>query len=140
MNMQYSADFLNYQSNVNEDGSFKRAGLKVLVIEDDKIIQLVHREFLLRLDCQVTVVSSGEEALSLIEERYDLILLDIGLPGISGVTVAEKFRGHEQHKKTKIIAITAHSDAITNNLYCSGIEKVLNKPLNMEDLKQIIFN
>ena len=40
VNMQYSADFLNYQSNVNEDGSFKRAGLKVLVIEDDKIIQL----------------------------------------------------------------------------------------------------
>ena len=131
-------DFWIY--NPNKKGFFKKSKVDVLLVEDNKIIQLIHKEILVKLGCQVDIVSSGEEALSVIDNDYEIIFLDIGLPGISGIDVVTKFREHKNHEKTRMVVITANSELVNNNiLFSCGIEKVLAKPVDIKDLAAIVY-
>ncbi len=139
INNKYSDDSLVSQPTINKENFLKKE-VNVLMIEDNQLIQLIHNKILTDLGCQVDIASSGEEALLMIENHYDLILLDIGLPGISGTDVAIKFRGHKNHKEVRMIALTSHSDVDTRKLcFCSGIEEVLNKPIDIKKLETVIY-
>lgn len=77
----------------------------ILVIEDDRDIQELLQNFLEEAGYKVTVAGDGQKALRLFEENtYDLILLDIMLPGLDGFTVCEKMRSKSQ---IPIIMLTA---------------------------------
>ena len=111
----------------------------MLVVEDDPLIQLIHKNFLTALNCIVDIVFNGEEALSIINNPYDLILLDIGLPGISGIETAAKIRQHEKNAYTKIVAITTNNkDDIKNSCLSVGINEILTKPITIEQIKILI--
>jgi CheY-like chemotaxis protein len=115
--------------------------MRILLVEDNALLQYVHKAMLTKLQCEVDIVSSGEEALEVAKEHaYDLILLDIGLPGINGIETALKLRLLEKHAKTRLIALTAHYDGNSaEHCLSAGMEKVLSKPTDMEKLKAIIF-
>ena len=85
---------------------------KVLLVEDTPIIQIVHKRMLENLGYEVELVCSAEKALYKINTTtYDVILMDIGLPGISGIDAAVEIRRQEQHgQNVPIIVLTAYSD------------------------------
>ncbi|MBW8735114.1 MAG: response regulator [Asticcacaulis sp.] len=79
---------------------------------------------------------SGGEALQLVDRfRPDVILLDLDMPGTSGVDVARILRGDRQFDRTKIIAQTAHGSAEDRRSTASaGFDLHLAKPLSLQML------
>jgi CheY-like chemotaxis protein len=67
---------------------------RVLLVEDEVVLRMSTADILERLDCLVTGVGSGEEALELLrkDSSFDLLLTDLGLPGISGEDLAKEAR------------------------------------------------
>ncbi|HKI51135.1 MAG TPA: response regulator transcription factor [Geothermobacteraceae bacterium] len=86
------------------------AAEKILVIEDEEdILALVHYN-LAREGFQVSCATSGEEGLKLVAEQPDLILLDLMLPGVDGLEVCRRLRGHEATAGLPIIMMTAKGE------------------------------
>lgn len=113
--------------------------LKVLLIEDNKINQLVTQKKLLKLNCEVEIVESGREALKILKNNtYDLIITDINLPDISGFETTKKIR--ENNITTPVFAITAYSiEEIELQANESGIAAVFVKPFKIEELSSKIL-
>lgn len=111
---------------------------KVLLVEDTPIIQVVHKKMLENLGYQVDLVSSAEKALYKVNTTtYDLILMDIGLPGMSGIDAAVEIRRQEQN--LPIIALTAFCDKKTyQDCLNAGISDVASKPISQEKLQKLI--
>ena len=66
---------------------------RILVVDDEATIRLTLGALLRRQDYQVTIASNGAEALTLIEQQpFDLLLLDLKMPGLSGLDVAQRAR------------------------------------------------
>lgn len=90
--------------------------LKILVVEDHEIVRKVLFAILTAEGYQPTLALNGEEAIECFEtNRYDLIFMDIGLPGISGCLAAKYIREKERAspdyiKDVPIVALTAHMD------------------------------
>ena len=69
----------------------------------------------------------------------DLVSLDIGMPGMSGVEVCQHIRAGVAHADVPVIAYTAHAQSEDyKNFIASGFNDVLIKPLNLEKLTSII--
>lgn len=112
---------------------------KVLLIEDTPIIQTVHKRMLENLGYHVELVDCAEKALYKISETtYDVILMDISLPGMSGIDAAIEIRRLE-YKNLPIIALTAFSDK-KNYQDCmdAGINDFVTKPISQERLKNLM--
>lgn len=115
---------------------------RVLLVEDNQIISRISKNLLEKLNCKVDVAETGTEALHLVNEwRYDLVLMDIGLPDIDGYTVTEKIRllKNSTNSKIPIIAITAHSEE-EERVKCMkvGMNQMISKPLTQEIAENII--
>jgi DNA-binding response OmpR family regulator len=80
---------------------------KVLVVDDEKNIRLTIAQSLQKLDLEVEDAVNGEEALQKIrQDDFQLVLLDLKLPGMDGMEVLRKVRSF--NKRIKILIITAH--------------------------------
>lgn len=114
---------------------------KVLLVEDTPIIQIVHKRILENLGYQVELVSSAEKALYKINTTtYDVILMDIGLPGMSGIDAAVEIRRQKKHcQNVPIVALTAFSDKKTyQDCLNAGINDVVTKPISQEELQSLV--
>ncbi len=114
---------------------------RILLVEDVLIVQKVHRMMLEKLDCRIDIASSGQQALALFRtNQYDAILLDIGLPDISGIDVATQVRDSKKaNANIPIIALTADAtDEIQNECLTVGINVVATKPINIQHLNQLL--
>lgn len=113
---------------------------KVLLIEDDNICATIAKSMLEKINCNVLSVTSAESALQLAKQKnFDLILLDIGLPAMSGDEFAAALRQWErvyQKPATPIIALTGHADP--KLLMVAGINAILAKPTDIQALKKSI--
>ncbi|NNJ12569.1 response regulator transcription factor [Chloroflexales bacterium ZM16-3] len=79
----------------------------ILVVDDEQNIRLTLSALLRRAGHTVTVASSGEEAVSLFSaESFDLMLVDLQMPGINGIQVVEALRARELD--TEVIVLTGH--------------------------------
>ncbi|MBS7255557.1 tetratricopeptide repeat-containing hybrid sensor histidine kinase/response regulator [Flavobacterium branchiicola] len=100
----------------------------ILLIEDNKINQMITRKMLENkaIDCEI--VDNGEEAVELLKvKRFDMVLMDVHLPGINGTTATKLIR--EFDKTTPIIALTAISlDENREMLLSFGMNDVITKP------------
>lgn len=112
----------------------------ILLVEDNPLIQVIHQDMLKSFQCLVDIVSTGEAALIKLEQDdYDLVLLDIGLPGISGIEVMMDFNRYKNYSKTPVIILTAFTDqSLINQCLSIGIKQVLHKPINITELKRVI--
>lgn len=116
---------------------------RVLIVEDNEIVNNVEKIIMERLGCVVDIAKTGEEALELVKKNlYSFILMDIDLPGIDGLKTTRRMRKIEKLSNTKpvpIIAITANDD-ILQNFKCkkAGIKEVYGKPYTIEIGKNII--
>jgi CheY-like chemotaxis protein len=112
---------------------------KVLLVEDTPIIQLVHKRMLENLGYHVELADCAEKALYKISETtYDVILMDIRLPGMNGIDAAIEIRRLE-YQNLPIIALTAFSDK-KNYQDCidAGINDFVTKPISQEKLKNLM--
>lgn len=110
--------------------------LSILLAEDEPTSQRLLRIILKQYGCKVTVVSNGFHAYTLWEqESYDLILMDIQMPGIWGDEVVKKIRQQEQKQHTPIIAVTANTfDHGRKSLLNAGFDGYVAKPFMFEEL------
>lgn len=114
------------------------AGPWVLLVEDNEMLQVLHREMLTQLGCTVDIVANGEEALKWADYGYDFIFMDIGLPDKSGIEVTAELRAREERQKLRIIALTAHGEGIESACLAAGMESVIHKPADLKTFKALI--
>jgi two-component system, OmpR family, aerobic respiration control sensor histidine kinase ArcB len=118
------------------------AGSRILVVEDQAIPAKVAQNILSRLHCQVDIAIDGEAALQYInQQNYDLIFMDIGLPGNDGCEVTRRIRLKQwrRNPSVPIIGLTAHVET-DNKRRClaAGMEAVFTKPLTPEKAVEIL--
>ncbi|GAA0552304.1 PAS domain S-box-containing protein [Rhizomicrobium palustre] len=119
-----------------------QASCHILLAEDNPINQLLTTELLRRRGHSVRTVTSGEAAIQAMEdERFDLILTDIHMPGMDGIEATRAIRALEardSRTRTPIIALTA--DALeTGRQACrdAGMDGFLTKPIEPAQLDQM---
>jgi len=110
---------------------------RILLVEDDDRDALMIRTMFAGEPCHIETVRSGEEALKQVQqEPFDLVLLDVLLPGWDGFEVCRQLKGHHQTKDLQIILITCLSD-LDNKVRGVelGADDYLIKPVNSRELK-----
>ena len=119
-------------------------GFKILLAEDNPINQRVTTLSLKRLGVQCDIANNGNEAVEKhIENRYDLIFMDMQMPVLDGVGAAVKIREFEKNngieKPVWIIAVTANSFSNDREeCFQAGMNDFINKPFMEFDLKLVI--
>jgi len=114
--------------------------LKVLVVEDNKINQMITKKILEKNKMVCDVADNGEIAVALVKEnKYNLILMDIHMPGISGIEATQQIR--EFNKDIPIIALTAVTiDENLDDFYRAGFNEIIPKPFKTEDFFEKIHH
>lgn len=127
------------KANPNSDSKHEEMNKKfhVLLVEDDKIVQKVHYHFLASYGCIVDIAEDGFQAVEKAKNNYDLILMDIGLPTMSGIEATTIIR--ENNKIVPIVGLTGFiQDEIKQNCLAVGMNEVATKPIKMENLKALV--
>ena len=116
----------------------KLAGKKLLVVEDNKINQMISKKMLENKGILCELIDNGEEAIETCKNhQFDMILMDVHLPGINGTIATRTIR--EFDKKTPIIALTAISLNENRQMLLSyGMNDVITKPFVPEDFYDTI--
>lgn len=119
-----------------EEFDFK--GLHVLVVEDNKINQVITKKMLNKKEITCDIANNGNEAIDKAKANtYDAILMDIHMPGISGEEATRQIRKFDQ--EIPIIALTAISlDDSLDSFYKAGCNDVVTKPFKPEVFYQKI--
>ncbi len=108
------------------------SGMRVLLAEDNEINQIIAVELLSSKGVEVVVAGNGQEALDTLDKDagFDLVLMDIQMPVMDGLTAASKLRKMPRFKNLPVIAMTAHAmsgDRETSLL--SGMNDHITKPI-----------
>jgi CheY-like chemotaxis protein len=113
---------------------------RVLVVEDNQDIRETSCELLAMAGFEVTGVSTGSEALELAPAfGPTAVLLDVGLPGLSGYDVARRLREMPQFASTTLIAITGYDTPEARaQSAAAGFDHHICKPVNFDDLADLL--
>lgn len=113
-------------------------GKKILLVEDNKINQMITRKMLEKKKIICEIVENGEDAIEAVrEKKYDLVLMDVHLPGINGTIATQNIRVFDS--KTPIIALTAISLNENREMLLSfGMNDVITKPFNPDIFYKVI--
>ena len=105
---------------------------RALVVDDDVVIRIAVTDYLEEAGFEVDEADSGEECLAAIEACVpDILLLDVGLPGIDGFEVCRRLRSHERGAHLPIVMVTGHDDlSSVDTAYKSGATDFIVKPIN----------
>ncbi|MFV8373949.1 ATP-binding protein [Flavobacterium sp. LB1P62] len=119
-----------------KDSSLKNK--KILLVEDNKINQMITEKMLLKKGILCEIIDNGEEAIEIVKNnKFDLILMDVHLPGINGTIATEEIRKFDT--KTPIIALTAISLHENREMLLSfGMNDVVTKPFIPEEFYAVI--
>ncbi len=112
---------------------------KVLLVEDNKINQMITKKMLENRGMFCKILDNGEDSVKLLKEEndFDLILMDVHLPGINGTIATQQIR--EFNKEIPIIALTAISLNENREMLLSfGMNDVITKPFDPENFYKII--
>jgi len=127
------------QENKQEDVVAEYKGsARVLWVDDDEVIRDTGKVQLKILNHSADVAASGEEALKLLKNnRYDLMITDIGMPNMSGWQLAERIKG--SYPGMKVAVVTGWGVDVSNKEKEKyGVGYVLGKPTEMEQLKNMV--
>ena len=117
--------------------------LRILVAEDNEVNQLYIQELLNKLHVEYHLAHDGYEAVRrFINDRYDMVLMDINMPNMDGITAAQQILRYEHDtgaSHTPIIGLSA--DAVATNItkyIQEGLDGYLVKPLQKSDLTKLL--
>lgn len=111
----------------------------ILVVEDNKINQMVTKKMLEKKEITCQIIDNGEEAVEILSKNntFDLVLMDVHLPGINGTIATQKIREFDAIKP--IIALTAISLNENREMLLSyGMTDVITKPFEPENFYKVI--
>jgi DNA-binding response OmpR family regulator len=114
------------------------AAQKILIVDDERNIRLTLKGALDSLGLEVDAVFQGEEALQkLTEKSYDVMILDLRLPGMDGLAVLRQ--AAEKFSKTKVIIITAYGtvEAVVEAMKLGAVD-FLQKPFEPQEVREIV--
>lgn len=108
----------------------------ILIVDDHPINRRLPAVILRDAGWITEEAESGENALSLLaQNRYDAVLLDISMPGMSGEEVCRRIRADSRLKSLRIIAYTAHAmEENRREMMDAGFDWILVKPISRESL------
>jgi len=111
---------------------------RILVVEDNRVNQVIARQMLSKLGCVVYVAVNGKEACALMQERsYDLVLMDCQMPEMDGFEATRTIRSREAgRRRTPIVALTAGVlKEEREQCYAAGMDDFLSKPIDRNELE-----
>ena len=120
-----------------------RAGLRVLVAEDNPVNQVIVQAMLAEIGTTSHVVDNGRDALDLLKhEDFDLVLMDVQMPVMDGVTAVVELRAWEMavgRRRVPVVAMTASPEAGDGQTYrAAGMDDLLGKPFGMPQLRRLL--
>jgi len=122
-------------------GTAPRAGLRLLVAEDNQVNQLVIDAMLVRFGHQATIVGSGHAAVAAIKrERFDAVLMDISMPGLDGVAATRQIRALPGPvSRIPIVALTANAmEGDREAFLAAGMSDYISKPITIAALQALL--
>ena len=126
---------------------------KILIVDDEEQVRTALKQVLERAGYEVAVAATGNEGLELMQqEGADLVITDVIMPGIDGITTARKIR--EKFRDTRIIVMSGggkaapdpyEPDAISTRSYLAsantaGADRTLTKPFDRQDILRAVKN
>ena len=111
---------------------------KVLIVDDNQASRDLIRAILKPVRCEIVEASHGQQALDLIrQERPDLVLLDIDMPGMDGITVVKRIRENQSLAGLPVVAVTAFAmEGDREKAMAAGFTVYLTKPVRVALLRQ----
>ena len=114
---------------------------KILVVDDDILVLDALRELLVADGYEVTTATRGREALEAMErQRFDLVVLDVVMPKMTGFEVCRQIRAwDDERSRVKIVMLTAKTDPRDLEIgEEAGCDLYLTKPIDPGKLKELI--
>ncbi len=117
-------------------------GVSILLVEDNRINQMIAMKFLKRWDASVDIASNGLEAVSMIQEKkYNIVLMDLQMPEMDGYQASYAIRrlNGDYYRSVPIIALTASTfNEVKAGIQKHGLNDIINKPFIPGDLNRKI--
>ena len=112
---------------------------RVLIVDDNRINQVVTQRILEKKDFECTVAGSGEEALEILKkEHLDLVLMDVNMPGMNGMETTQEIR--KFNRDLPVIALTAvEVGELREEILSAGMNDIINKPYDIPQFFNTIF-
>ncbi len=128
-----------YENVAENSRPAKVEGNRILVAEDNRLNVMVLTKLLEAKGLHIDVVSNGKEAVeACAKNEYDLIFMDIHMPGMDGIEATAKIR--EAGITTPIVALSANvTNEAINDARRAGMEDYITKPFTREGLEEVIF-
>lgn len=142
LNLTISEEYSETKDPRNQAGLLDFTALenkKVLVVEDNKINQMITKKILEKNKMICDVADNGMDAVKLVQEKdYDIVLMDIHMPGISGIEATQEIR--KFNKALPVIALTAVTiDENLDDFYRAGFNEIIPKPFKTEEFFEKIY-
>jgi CheY-like chemotaxis protein len=119
-----------------------KKSLRVLLVEDEPVNQKVAQTILTRRGHQVSLANNGKEALALLSrQEFDLILMDVQMPGMDGYEATRLIRGQPRWTRIPILAMTANAFS-EDRQQCldAGMNGYLTKPIDLNEFVRTVEN
>jgi len=115
---------------------------KVLIAEDSSVIQNLTKKVLQFQNYEIDSAKNGEEVIKAVhQKKYDIILMDIGMPKIDGMECTKQIRAMDDAEKAKvpIVAITGNAQNYSEEEFKNvGIDVYIPKPIDFDYLVDVV--
>ena len=113
--------------------------IKILVVEDNKINQMITKKILTKMRLGCDIVDNGEDAVEMVKNTdYNVVLMDIHMPGISGLEATKRIR--DFNKELTIIALTAVTlEDKMHEFDEAGFDDIISKPFKQETFEKKLY-
>ena len=127
------------------DALISQRPLKLLMVEDNDTNRQLTVELLEMANITTDVVTTGQEAIDLAREHqdncpYDLVLMDIHMPGMNGYTATRRLKRIEGWKEVPVVAMTAEAlGDVESQCLQAGMAGLVGKPIDPDDLFRVVY-
>ena len=121
-------------------GKLDISTVKILIVEDNKINQMITKKILNKMNLQCDIVDNGEAAVQKVKDNnYNIVLMDIHMPGISGLEATKRIRTFD--KELTIFALTAVTlEDKMHEFDEAGFDDIISKPFKQEDFEKKLYD
>ena len=136
-----SSDDLKIASEAREPDDDTPPVLTILLVEDVPAIRKVTARLLQRIGHTVTMAVDAPTAIDAFQnQQFDLALVDIGLPGPSGLVIAETIRRDTRFDQTRLIALTGYAQEVDRKASIeAGFDRHLVKPFDLREFNSLVL-